>query len=952
MRNRDFKKNLILFASILIFLFAIIPKEASGLDENSFSQSSQQDFEKGVAENLEIVDGEIKLSYETMSFKEDFKSSDNIDKTKTTAVLDKSKRIRLPLVFDENLKISTPSSLPSPPGPRTGSSMVINPTKNDIYIIGGSDGKEQPKFYDQIVKYTTGEATSKVVGKLPSGRAASAAVYDSNSNKIYIFGGMVDSSIPGVPADATDKIVVFDLSNNNAYNLASVKLPQTCAAMGAIYANNGKSYIFGGFRGIHDVMKYGEPLDQILEFDPNANAGAGSITKIASLPSALGGSAIAYDSKTNKAYIIGGADSLDYTKATMSKKIFLYDLNNPTATPIYYGDLPYIWGGSSGLLTYTDEESKPIIYILPGLYKDGSNLYCTQEIMLFDITTKKIKRNVGSTPDSIYYEPGIYSQDNGIFIAGGTNYNNGAHTPSDEIMNIKQSYKKEAVVYSKIIDTTKDIYKATLTATDKTNNQEINYYLSADGGAHWRAIQSNGIEIIFEKYEIGSSLQWYAVLKTSDTEITPTISEITITYKTVYEPFGTYTSAIFYAPPKTAIYWDKISWEGSKDSVGSLSFQIRTSSSQTKLSSAYWYGPTSNSDYYTNSSGTKINPVHNGDCWIQYKAFFSTKDKTKTPILKKVKLTYTNVPATPILIEPQNNILTSTNKPIFKWKFQDPDGDMQAFFHVQIDDENNFISPDYDIEEKLASSSWQPTTFIQDGNWYWRVRTKDEHGAWGNWSDPRIIRIDTKKPSVISVFPNNLDENLPIATDISIKFSEQMDKDSVEDAFSISDGIIGKPAWNDDKTEVTFTLSKKLNYEREYRVTIGKGACDIAGNCLETIYSWSFTTITAPQVVKTIPENGGEDVDIDSEIILIFNRPMNFSSVEEALQILSSNSLNFQTNWNPDLDTLTISPTTALEYDEAYTVKVGQDAKDKDGNNLPEEFLLTFSTVGEEKLSK
>ncbi|MEW5761473.1 MAG: Ig-like domain-containing protein, partial [Candidatus Thermoplasmatota archaeon] len=41
-----------------------------------------------------------------------------------------------------------------------------------------------------------------------------------------------------------------------------------------------------------------------------------------------------------------------------------------------------------------------------------------------------------------------------------------------------------------------------------------------------------------------------------------------------------------------------------------------------------------------------------------------------------------------------------------------------------------------------------------------------------------------------------------------------------------------------------------------------------------------------------------------------------------------------------------------LEYDEAYTVKVGQDAKDKDGNNLPEEFLLTFSTVGEEKLSK
>jgi len=67
-------------------------------------------------------------------------------------------------------------------------------------------------------------------------------------------------------------------------------------------------------------------------------------------------------------------------------------------------------------------------------------------------------------------------------------------------------------------------------------------------------------------------------------------------------------------------------------------FQIRTAATEAGLSSATWYGPTGTSDNYT-TSGTDINSVHDGDRWIQYKAYFADTG-TSTPTLSDVSITY------------------------------------------------------------------------------------------------------------------------------------------------------------------------------------------------------------------------------------------------------------------------------------------------------------------------
>jgi hypothetical protein len=51
-------------------------------------------------------------------------------------------------------------------------------------------------------------------------------------------------------------------------------------------------------------------------------------------------------------------------------------------------------------------------------------------------------------------------------------------------------------------------------------------------------------------------------------------------------------------------------------------FQLRSADDLAGLSAAAWYGPAGAGDYYT-TSGTSINPVHNGKRYIQYRAFIS-----------------------------------------------------------------------------------------------------------------------------------------------------------------------------------------------------------------------------------------------------------------------------------------------------------------------------------------
>jgi len=109
-----------------------------------------------------------------------------------------------------------------------------------------------------------------------------------------------------------------------------------------------------------------------------------------------------------------------------------------------------------------------------------------------------------------------------------------------------------------------------------------------------------------------------------------------------------------------------------------------------------------------------------------------------------------NPPNPPTLISPANNTWTNDSTPYFDWGFSDPDaGNTQGGFYVQIDNVSDFSMPEYECNNTTSSNThWQCMYTLYDEIWYWRVKTKDNNGAWGNWSGYFVLKIDTTIPAI------------------------------------------------------------------------------------------------------------------------------------------------------------------------------------------------------------
>ena len=135
--------------------------------------------------------------------------------------------------------------------------------------------------------------------------------------------------------------------------------------------------------------------------------------------------------------------------------------------------------------------------------------------------------------------------------------------------------------------------------------------------------------------------------------------------------------------------------------------------------------------------------------------------------------------------------------------------------------------------------------------WTWRVRAQNDYGYWSDWSETWTFDVearDTTPPTVIENTPTG--ENVPVTTEITVTFSEPMNKESAEGAFSlypesIYSKVSGKFDW--DENMMIFKPSSNLDYDTRYAVGVGmvwmqqQEAMDLAGNSLSW-YEWEFTT--------------------------------------------------------------------------------------------------------------
>ena len=107
---------------------------------------------------------------------------------------------------------------------------------------------------------------------------------------------------------------------------------------------------------------------------------------------------------------------------------------------------------------------------------------------------------------------------------------------------------------------------------------------------------------------------------------------------------------------------------------------------------------------------------------------------------------------------------------------------------------------------------------------------------------------DTEPPTIKSTVPKNGDTNVSVETNISITFSEAMNKTSVEDAIMIypmPEISYTTVSWEGDDT-IILTPIPYLYYMQSYEVSVDTKAKDLASNHLEEPYKFYFTTEEYP----------------------------------------------------------------------------------------------------------
>jgi len=190
--------------------------------------------------------------------------------------------------------------------------------------------------------------------------------------------------------------------------------------------------------------------------------------------------------------------------------------------------------------------------------------------------------------------------------------------------------------------------------------------------------------------------------------------------------------------------------------------------------------------------------------------------------------------------------------------------------------------------------------------------------------------IESFEPTGTTVMPDS---------QIKIVFDNEMNKDSVESAFSINPETEGEITWEDDRTFI-FTPSESLPKETHYEITFKQGIKSIVGGTSEEDIIYTFDTIGAVRVIGWSPGYGATNVRIGSSINITFDQTVDHTSAQESFSISPAISGNFSWNGN----TMIFTPSSSLAYSTQYTTTIQSGVKTVYGYDSRQSFSSTFTT--------
>ena len=203
-------------------------------------------------------------------------------------------------------------------------------------------------------------------------------------------------------------------------------------------------------------------------------------------------------------------------------------------------------------------------------------------------------------------------------------------------------------------------------------------------------------------------------------------------------------------------------------------------------------------------------------------------------------------------------------------------------------------------------------------------------------------------PQIVDRSPARGEES-PVDAPLMVRFDQPMDKSSVENSFTIEPTVKGTFEWADDRT-LLFRPSGKLDRQAHYDVTIGESAISAAGLAAELPYSFRFQTVGFLEVSQVLPADTTTDVDVDTSLTIMFNRPVvplvHSSEIGELPDPLQIEPAVEGTGEWLNTSIYVFRPATTLAAGTRYQVTVPAGLEDLTGGVLAEDYQWSFETQG------
>ncbi len=214
----------------------------------------------------------------------------------------------------------------------------------------------------------------------------------------------------------------------------------------------------------------------------------------------------------------------------------------------------------------------------------------------------------------------------------------------------------------------------------------------------------------------------------------------------------------------------------------------------------------------------------------------------------------------------------------------------------------------------------------------------DEVIEYGEIIDVLTLDFSTaKEPSIKEAQPQG-SGILPDAQ-IRFEFEEDMDRQSVEERFSISPDVSGEIVWESDRVFIYKTESE-LPKETKFRTRFGRGIKTKNGGVVDNVISYEFETIGKVNVKSHTPANGEANVRENTAIRIEFDQEVNKKSAQERLFITPG--VAGRISWEGN--TMIYSPNSSLSLSTTYTVEVKEGVKSVHGLDGDTNFSFSFTT--------